>query len=66
MCHGMISGKEKEHPLPWFIWTTAYIIFTVSVSIRLQRWEELVYPLSNALPCLVVSIIAIHKRQQMF
>lgn len=59
---GLISGKEKERPLPWLIWTLAYSFLAVSVSLRLQRWEELAYPVSNIMVHFIVVLIVIRKR----
>lgn len=63
MCRGLLSGREKEKPLPWFIWTLAYSLLTIAVSLRLQRWEELVYPLTHVTVHVVVAVIAIVKQR---
>ncbi|MFA6445980.1 MAG: hypothetical protein WCW14_01890 [Candidatus Paceibacterota bacterium] len=61
MYRGLLSGKEKEKPLPWIIWTVAYSLLTASVLLRLERWEELAFPVSHVAVHLVVALIAIAK-----
>lgn len=55
------GGREKA--LPWLIWAFAYVLLTASVLLRLNRWEELVYPVSHALTHLAVALIAIAQRK---
>lgn len=61
MYRGQLLGREKEEPFPWLIWMFAYGLLAVSVSLRIQRWEELIYPLTHILVCLVVVLIAVAK-----
>lgn len=58
MYRGQIRGTEKEKPLPWLIWTLAYTLLTVSVFLRLERWENLAYPLTHVAVCFIVALIA--------
>jgi hypothetical protein len=43
---GIKDGTDKEHPLPWIIWTCAYTMFGISVVMRLNCWAELAYPIT--------------------
>ena len=61
MYRGLLSGKEKERLLPWLIWTVAYVLLTASVSLRLERWEELAYPVTHAALHAAVVLIATVK-----
>lgn len=61
MIRGQLRGTEKEHPFPWFIWTLAYGLFTASVALRLERWEELAYPVVHVVTHLAVMVIAVIK-----
>lgn len=63
MYRGQLMGREKEEPLPWVIWTFAYVLLTVSVALRLHRWEELAYPMTNVTVHAVVAVIAIVKQR---
>jgi hypothetical protein len=54
MYRGLLAGREVEKLAPWLIWTAAYILLTVSATLRLDRWEELVYPISHAITHLIV------------
>ena len=63
MYRGQLAGKEKEDPLPWLIWTLAYSLLTAAAYLRLQLWEELVYPVSHVATHLVVALIANTKRR---
>lgn len=63
MYRGQISGREKEQPLPWLIWTLAYALLVASVSLRSQRWEEMMYPLTHVVVCLVVVLISLVKQK---
>ena len=58
MYRGQIRGTEKEKPLPWLIWTLAYTLLTASVFLRLERWENLAYPLTHVAVCFIVALIA--------
>ena len=58
MYRGQLSGKEREKSLPWLIWTLAYSLLTASVFLRLERWEELAYPLSHVAIHFIVALIA--------
>ncbi len=61
MYRGLLSGREKEKPLPWLIWTVAYSLLSVAVFLRLERWEELVYPLSHIATHFAVVLIVVVK-----
>lgn len=42
------DGKAFEHPLPWFLWASAYILIASVVVLRWQgRPADLAYPLIN-------------------
>lgn len=43
---GIKNGIDKEHWLPWVIWTSAYTMFGISVAMRLNSWTELAYPIT--------------------
>ena len=64
MWRGLIAEREKEEPLPWLIWMFAYSLLTVSVSLRLKRWEELAYPLRYGVLCFIVVLIVTIKQQK--
>ncbi|HHT9130553.1 MAG TPA: hypothetical protein ACFYEC_06790 [Candidatus Brocadiaceae bacterium] len=61
MYRGQLFGREKEEPLSWVIWTFAYSFLAISVSLRLHRWEELVYPVTHVTVHAIVAVIAIVK-----
>lgn len=63
MCRGLLSDKEREKPLAWLIWTLAYGLLTASVFLRLERWEELVYPVGNVVTHIAVALIATAKQR---
>jgi hypothetical protein len=63
MYRGQLSGRENEEPLPWVIWTFAYSLLAVSVALRLHRWEELAYPLTNVVVDAVVVLITLAKQR---
>lgn len=63
MYRGQISGRENEQPLPWLIWTLAYALLVASVSLRSQRWEEMMYPLTHVVVCLIVVLISLVKQK---
>ena len=63
MYRGQRSGRENEEPLPWVIWTFAYSLLAIAVSLRLHRWEELAYPLTQVAVHAVVAVIAIVKQR---
>jgi hypothetical protein len=63
MLLGLARNKEQEQPLPWLIWSIAYLLFTVSVAMRLNRPEELVYPISCLVLHISVFVIAFMKQR---
>jgi hypothetical protein len=58
---GLQMGKDREHYLPWLIWTVAYFLFLISVTLRLQDWTELAYPVSHVITHFVVLMIALEQ-----
>lgn len=63
MIRGQLSGREPEKPFPWVLWTIAYALYTASVALRLDSWEELAYPGVHLLTSVVVLWIALAKRK---
>lgn len=63
MIRGIISGKEEENPIPWAIWSTAYMLQTGSVILRLDHWSELAYPVSNAISHLAILYAAVQMQR---
>jgi hypothetical protein len=50
---------KSERPLPWFIWTAAYVLGVIVVAMRWTgHWGELVYPGMCIFAHLEVGIIA--------
>lgn len=50
---GIRDGTDKENWQPWVIWTFAYLLFGISVFMRLNHPAELAYPVT----CFVVHCI---------
>ena len=49
--HGVWGNATNEKALPWFIWSSAYILTIIVVSLRWQgQYQDLVYPVN----CLVL------------
>ena len=44
MMKGVASGHDKESPAPWLVWTIAYALFTTTVCLRYEKWQDLAYP----------------------
>ena len=53
-----------EHAQPWFLWTIAYAVLGVVVSLRWEKWEDLVYPGIFFILHLIVAILALDSRGQ--
>lgn len=64
ICRGLLSGRENEKPMPWLIWTFAYSLLTASVFLRLQRWEELAYPVTHVAVHFITARIALSKQKK--
>ncbi len=62
MIHGLIQKTDQEQPEPWLIWASAYTLLTFSVLLRLERWEDLVYPVSHVITHLIVAFVALQMR----
>lgn len=44
MYRGLAMGLERETPLPWALWTFAFVVFLLSHWMSGGPWEEGVYP----------------------
>ncbi|HMO79085.1 MAG TPA: hypothetical protein PJ997_01105 [Candidatus Paceibacterota bacterium] len=44
LIRGLLRGTDKEEILPWAIWSVAYTLMTVTVVIRWDKWQDVVYP----------------------
>jgi len=52
-------AAEKERALPWFIWTSAYVLGTILVVLRWTgQWQDLVYPVGLFFAHLAVALMA--------
>jgi hypothetical protein len=50
---------KTERRLPWFIWTTAYVLGVIVVVLRWSgHWQDLVYPVMCMFAHLVVGLLA--------
>lgn len=49
---------ETEHALPWYMWTFAYFLLTIVVVVRLNSWEELIYPSVFLIMHFVVAVLS--------
>jgi len=44
---GVWRDSKKEKSLPWFIWTSAYVLSLIVIYMRWEgQWEELAYPVN--------------------
>lgn len=63
---GVWNNPRKEKSLPWYIWSSAYILSIIVIILRWQnQYEDLVYPLNCLVLHAVVGILAeknINKR----
>lgn len=41
---GIWNGTEKEESLPWIVWTIAYGLLCLTVFMRWEKWQDVVYP----------------------
>lgn len=41
---GLLKGKDRERPLAWGVWTTAYGLMVCAVFLRWEKWQDIVYP----------------------
>jgi hypothetical protein len=64
MINNTFRNPKHEHAFPWSIWTLAYLLMTVAVIMRWEKWEELVYPLVFVILHAVVAYLALDKRTQ--
>jgi len=44
LVYGLLSGKNKELPTPWLIWSLAYLCQIAVVLARYEKWEDLAFP----------------------
>lgn len=61
MYRGLIIGREKENPLPWLLWSLAFVFFFLSIVLKLGKWEETVYPIVGLLTHFTVYVLAKRK-----
>ena len=58
---GVIRNPSKEKPAAWMLWTVSYILGTLVVWLRFEQWNDLVYPINNAILCLIIGALALRK-----
>jgi len=62
---GQMKGTDdRENPLPWGIWTGAYLLMTISLFLSYDNWQELAYPIANLSTHLGMFAIALRLKKQ--
>jgi hypothetical protein len=58
----VVSKPENEKPLPWFLWSSAFIFAILLVILRWNnQWQDLVYPINALLWHFAVAVISCRK-----
>lgn len=52
-------NPRAENAPPWFFWTGAYLLLTILVLFRWEKWEDIVYPLTFAVLHVLIGILAL-------
>ncbi|MES2931168.1 MAG: hypothetical protein V4682_00530 [Patescibacteria group bacterium] len=58
MYRGLLTGREREHALPWVLWTSAFVLFCISSVSTFSTVEEVAYPVVGLLTHALVAAIA--------
>ena len=52
------KDPKTENPLPWFVWSTAYALMSLTVIFRYEKWWDLAYPVNYLILHIIVGLIA--------
>lgn len=58
---GLIKDPFKEKSLPWFVWSSAYVLSLIVIILRWQQWQEVVYPIGGFILHFGVGLLAKSK-----
>lgn len=56
------KDPKSENHLPWSIWTISYILFTLAVVMRWEKWWDLILPVNYVIQHGLVGAIARFKK----
>lgn len=59
MYRALLTGREREHPMPWILWTAAFGLFLASSSLTFDTIEEVAYPVVGLLTHSLVAAFAL-------
>jgi hypothetical protein len=60
---GLLKNPALEKALPWYVWTTAYVVLTVVGILRWKgQYQDLVYPVSMLFLHLAVGLLTLRTR----
>lgn len=57
-----MRNPRRERPLPWIIWSIAYVLDVILVIIRWRQWGDMVYPITSLALALTMVIITNRRR----
>lgn len=59
MYRALLHGRERERPVPWLLWSTAFVLFSATSILSADTVEEVAYPLIGLLTHAVVAGFAL-------
>ena len=61
----VLAHPSREAPMPWFLWSAAYVLSTTVVILRWTgRYEELIYPALSVIWHLGVALLSLRPDQE--
>lgn len=59
MWRAHVRGREREQPVPWILWSLAFMVFSISTALNFATYEELVYPVVGLLTHAPIALLAL-------
>jgi hypothetical protein len=59
MYRALLKGREQERPLPWLLWSSAFVLFSATSILTVDSVEEVAFPLIGVMTHGIVAAFAL-------
>lgn len=56
------KNPKDENAYPWIIWSIAYFIMAITVILRWEKWEDLIYPFTFFVLHVIIGYLSLDSR----